>query len=422
MKEEFLHYLWLHKKFSSDLLTTSDGLGIEIIRTGTHNLNSGPDFFNAQLTIGGQFWAGTLEVHCKSSDWYAHHHETDTAYDSVILHVVWEHDVEVFRSDRTKIPVLELKKFVNPNLWNQYKVLVEANEDWIPCENQFPQNSTFLTKHFLERLYVERLELKTELFYKLLERSNNNWEAVLFQSLVKGFGLNLNGDSFLASAQSIPFSLVRKTQGKPLALEAILMGQLGLLEKDQDAGFFRKLKTIYTSYQQNYSLVAIGIPKPHFFRRRPSNFPTIRISQVANLYQNQTSLFAKITEANTLEDFYTLLKTKTSEYWETHYTFEKKSKKRVKSVSQSFINLLIINVIIPLRFCYDQYIGRDKTEQLFSIVRDVAAEKNSIIQKFKALGLTASDALESQSLIQLKQHYCQTKRCLECAINSLLRA
>lgn len=79
MKEEFLHYLWLHKKFSSDLLTTSDGLGIEIILTGTHNLNSGPDFFNAQLTIGGQFWAGTLEVHCKSSDWYAHHHETDTA-------------------------------------------------------------------------------------------------------------------------------------------------------------------------------------------------------------------------------------------------------------------------------------------------------------------------------------------------------
>ncbi len=423
MKEEFLHYLWLHKKFSSDLLTTSDGLKIEIIRTGTHNLNSGPDFFNAQLSIGGQFWAGTLEVHCKSSDWYAHYHETDTAYDNVILHVVWEHDVEVFRSDRTKIPVLELKKFVEPSLWNQYKGLIQANELWIPCEDQFPKNNSFSTKHFLERLYVERLERKTELFYKLLECSNNNWEAVLFQSLVKGFGLNLNGDSFLATAESIPFSLVRKVQGKSLVLEAILMGQSGLLDSENEAGYFHKLKAIYTTYTQNYSLAAIGIPKPYFFRLRPSNFPTIRISQIANLYKNQPSLFAKIIEASTLKEFYEILKTKTSEYWETHYTFDKCSKKRVKSISQAFMNLLIINVIIPLRFCYNQYVGKDATDQLFSIARDVSAEKNSIVQKFNTLGLTATDALESQSLIQLKQQYCQNKRCLECAIgNSLLQA
>ena len=183
------------------------------------------------------------------------------------------------------------------------------------------------------------------------------------------------------------------------------------------------MKAIYTTYTQNYSLAAIGIPKPYFFRLRPSNFPTIRISQIANLYRNQPSLFAKIIEASTLKEFYEILKTKTSEYWETHYTFDKCSKKRVKSISQAFMNLLIINVIIPLRFCYNQYVGKDATEQLFSIARDVSAEKNSIVQKFNTMGLTATDALESQSLIQLKQQYCQNKRCLECAIgNSLLQA
>lgn len=421
MKEEFLHYVWLHKKLSFDKLVTVKDKSIEIVQSGLPNFNAGPDFFNAQIVIDGQFWAGNLEIHCKSSDWYAHHHETDSAYDNVILHVVWEHDVEVFRSDQTNIPVLELREFVNPKLWDQYQNLIQSNARWIPCETQFKETSSFLTQFFLERLFVERLEAKTKLFRELLRLSNNDWEAMLFQTLVKGFGLNVNGDSFLKAAHSLPFSLIRKTRGKPLVLESLLLGQLRLLEDEKEDGYYSKIKEIYLRYKHNYLLDQTGIPKPHFFRLRPSNFPTIRLSQVASLYENTSSIFMQITSAQTIKDLYGILKTKTSEYWETHYTFGKSSKKRNKFTSQGFIDLLIINAILPLRFCYDQHLGNENSSLLFSIARAMSPENNSIVKKYSTMGIEASDALESQSLIQLKKNYCNAKQCLKCSIgNSLL--
>lgn len=422
MNEEFLHYLWLHKKLPPNKLTTAKGKSIQIVQVGFPNSNAGPDFFNAQLVIDGQLWAGNLEIHCKSSDWYAHHHETDSAYENVILHVVWEHDVEVFWPNGSPIPVLELQAFVSPKICAQYKDLMHTKR-WIPCENQFPNQTTFITQHFLERLFVERLEVKTKLFFKLLQCSNNDWEAVLFQSLAKGFGLNVNSDSFLATAQSIPFSLIRKISGKPLILEALLMGQSGLLEKNTEEGFLHRLKEIYETHKQNYSLDSTGIPTPHFFRLRPNNFPTLRLSQLATLYQKNSSLFSDIIEVQNVKEFYNILQTKASVYWETHYTFGKNSKKRLKSTTKGFTDLLIVNTIIPLRFCYDQYLGRDTTELLFSFARSISSENNTIVKKFKSLGLPINNAMESQFILQLKQQYCNKKQCLKCTIgNSLVSA
>ena len=110
MQEDFLHYIWKYKKMDILHLQSTKQEQIEIVSVGEHNYNSGPDFFNAQLKIENQFWAGNVEIHIKSSDWFVHNHEQDTAYDNVILHVVYEHDTEIFRKDNSQIPTLELKR------------------------------------------------------------------------------------------------------------------------------------------------------------------------------------------------------------------------------------------------------------------------------------------------------------------------
>jgi hypothetical protein len=158
MQEDFLHYIWKHKKFQvNDLKTTTRG-SVVINSVGQHNFNSGPDFFNAQLSIGSQLWAGNVEIHVKSSDWFLHNHEQDKAYDNVILHVVWEHDIEVFRKDNTAIPTLQLKDFTSKDILNNYEKLFSKNGKWINCENDFASVDDFVLSNWLERLYFERLK------------------------------------------------------------------------------------------------------------------------------------------------------------------------------------------------------------------------------------------------------------------------
>ena len=201
MQEDFLHYIWKHKAFDTSELKTSKNEVVEIQQLGQHNLNAGPDFFNAQLIIDGQLWAGNVEIHIKASDWYVHHHETDKAYDNVILHVVWEDDSEIFRKDNTAIPTLELRRFIDLDLLNNYQKLIKSNT-WINCESSFSKVDDFLLNNWLERLYIERLERKSDAIFDLLKTSNNDWEAVLFKMLTKNFGLKVNGESFFSLSNS----------------------------------------------------------------------------------------------------------------------------------------------------------------------------------------------------------------------------
>ena len=232
MQEDFLHYIWKLKKFDTSDLKTTNNEVVEIVSVGEHNQNSGPDFFNSQLKIGNQFWAGNVEIHIKSSDWFVHNHEIDSAYDNVILHVVWEHDTEVFRKDNTEISTIELKKYVSKTALENYQKLFSKSDTWINCENDFKSVDDFTISNWLERLYFERLERKSNEIEKLLKSSSNNWEAVLFKRLAKNFGLKVNGESFLSLANSIEFSIIRKQQSNLLSLEALLFGQAGFLEDD----------------------------------------------------------------------------------------------------------------------------------------------------------------------------------------------
>jgi hypothetical protein len=420
MQEDFLHYLWKHKKLFKETLQTTDEQSVQIIRVGRHNHNAGPDFFNSQIRIGEQLWAGTVEIHIKSSDWYLHNHEIDSAYDNVILHVVWEHDVDVFRSDNTAIPTLELQRIVSKDLYSYYQNLFSKQSRWINCENDINTVDDFLKDNWLERLYFERLERKSKTIEALLSTSKNDWEAVLFKMLAKNFGLKVNGDAFFSMSNSFDFGIFRKQQASFLSLESLLFGQAQLLNEDKEDVYFKTLQQEYEFIKHKFQLSTQGIVKPSFFRLRPPNFPTIRLSQLANLYFKEKSLFSKIIKTNTLEEMYELLNIETSLYWQTHYNFDKESKTRKKVLTKSFIDLIIINTIVPLKFSYAKQSNDSNNEILQDMVSKLKPEKNSIVKRFGTLKLETKSALESQAVIQLKTEYCDKNKCLQCAIGSAL--
>jgi hypothetical protein len=415
MKEDFLHYLWKFKKFDVLNLKTVNNEEITIVNVGQYLELAGPDFFNAQIVIGTQKWAGNVEIHLKSSDWYVHHHEKDVGYENVILHVVWEHDVAVFRSDNSEIPVLELKKYVEKATVENYQSLMTP-KSWIFCEKQLKNVNAFALQNWQERLFFERLERKSQPIFDLLEQTNQDWEGVLFCLLAKNFGLNTNGEIFYKMAQSLPFSTIRKESFEVENLEALIFGAAGLLDSEKEDNYFKDLKFRYFYLLHKYQMEKVCLEPVQFFKHRPDNFPTIRLSQLANLYHSKQNLFSKISSLNSLKSTYELFQITASEYWQSHYQFDKESPIKKKTLSKSFIDLIVINTIIPIQFAFAKSQGKEISEDLISFLNEVAAEKNAIIEKFTSFGILSKTAFETQSLLQLKNEYCNKSKCLECAI------
>ena len=415
MKEDFLHHLWKFKKFDTLNLKTSNGEEIIIISVGQYLELAGPDFFNAQITIDNQKWAGNVEIHLKSSDWYVHQHERDSGYENVILHVVWENDNAIFRSDNTEIPVLELKNYVERETVLNYQSLLSP-KSWIFCEKQIKDVDDFVLKNWQERLFFERLERKSQPIFDLLEQTNQDWEAVLFLLLAKNFGLNTNGEIFMKIAHSIPFSVIRKESFEVENLEALLFGTAGLLDLEKEDNYYKDLKFRYFYLLHKYQIDKTFVEPVQFFKHRPDNFPTIRLSQLANLYHTHQNLFSKISTINSLNSIYEIFQITASNYWQNHYQFDKESPKKKKMLSKSFIDLIVINTIIPLQFAYAKSIGKETSEDLILLLNEISSEKNAIMDKFSSFGIIPKNAFESQSLLQLKNEYCNKSKCLECAI------
>jgi len=417
MREEFISFLWKFQQFNTQKLTTATKEELDIVVVGQENKNAGPDFFNAQVIIDNQKWAGTVELHVNASDWYVHGHEKDANYDNVILHVVWENDAPVYRKNNTQIPTLELKDLVNKGVLTNYKKLFSASKKWINCEDSIVSIDDFTRNNWLERLYIERLEEKSTFVLQLLEQSKNDWEAVLFKLLLKNFGLKVNGDPFFALSNTIHFSIIRKEQANLTPLEALLFGCAGLLETTIEDAYFEILQKEFNYLKVKHKLLTIATPV-QFFRLRPANFPTIRIAQFASLYHRHQALFSNLMNAKDLESIYTIFKVSASEFWNTHYTFEATSKQNKKKLSKSFIDLLLINTIIPLKFVYQNYIGKPNDELIIDMMNEIQSERNSIINKFATLNITSNTAFSSQALLQLKNEYCNKQQCLQCAIGN----
>ena len=423
MREDFLHFIWKYKKLEIVELKTTTNESIEIISTGSHNKLAGPDFFNAQLKISNQLWAGNVEIHMNSSDWYVHGHEIDANYDNVILHVVWEDDVSVHRSDNSLIPTLELKSYIASDLIASYKSLFDNRvKSFINCESELGTIDEFVLKNWLDRLYFERLEAKSEQVIQLLEKYNYDWEHVLFSMLLRNFGSKINADSFLSIAHQLKFSTIRKVSTNVDQLESLLFGISGLLQEDKLDTYYLTLTKEYDYLKHKYSINNNGVLKPSFFKLRPPNFPTIRLSQFSNLYAKHHNLFSKLIAAKSTQEIYDLFSVSASSYWDIHYTFDKESKRSPKRLSKKFIDLLIINTILPIKFNYARYIGKHNDDDIINIAEKIGAEQNNIVEKYENLNINISNAAESQSILQLYNEYCSKNKCLECAVgNSLLK-
>ena len=418
MKEDFLHYLWKFQKFNTLDFFSTNQKPIQVIKQGIHNQeNPGPDFFNAQLVIDSQKWAGNVEIHLKSSDWYAHNHHNDLNYDSVVLHVVWEDDVSVFRSDESQIPCLELKPYVDANLLVNYQSLIYNNKSWLKCSNSIANVSSFEWENWLERLYFERLEHKIKPINALLHSNINDWEATLFCLLAKSFGGNINGAFFFKMAQSFPYAIIRKAT-KVIEIEALFVGQLNMLDFDTNDAYEKELVFNYQFLKSKYSLKPLVEGKPQFFRLRPNNFPTIRLSQLAVLVVKSKSIFSSLASDFSFENFRNLIEVGVSEYWITHFTFGKESKPSSKKLSNSFCQVVYINSITPLMFLYRKLNSQefDAHSIILNEVTQLSKENNSKVKVLEDSGVNIKNSMESQAILTLYNDYCIKGRCLSCKV------
>ncbi|PJR04741.1 DUF2851 family protein [Avrilella dinanensis] len=417
MKEDFLHYVWRNKAMAMCQMLTTDNKPVEIIHFGDYLQTDGPDFFNARIRIDGQLWAGNVEMHIKSSSWYGHNHEKDAAYDNVILHVVWEDDVPIFRKDETLLPTLVLSEYVNKKAFENYRNLFQTKK-YLNCESFISDIKPIVWLSWKERLLVERLAYKSEPMKEKLLATNHHWEEVFYQFVVRNFGLKANGKYFAELAERIPFSVIQKERHEVQHLEALFFGMANLLDNSSDE-YTEKLRKTYEYLKVKHQLEDNLSGKPQFFRLRPPNFPTIRLAQLAQLlHQNEHLFHELVVEPIRAERWVKNLQISPSDYWKTHFVLGKESQKSTKKLTPNFIDLLLINTVFPFRFVHRSYTGETDFEDIIEAYRHLMPEKNHIVELFEKLAVPVESALDSQTLIHLKQNYCDPKRCLHCAIGN----
>jgi len=413
MTEKLLQYLWNYKVFKHFDFKDLEGNPVEILDFGKWNTDSGPDFLSAKIKINNIIFAGNIELHIKSSDWIFHNHSQDPNYENIILHVVFQNDIEIDELKNKNIPTLELRTHIDENiLWKHEKLLSESQ--FIACENIF--DSTKIPIHFHEENILKKLEEKSLEFEKSLEQFKNNFEAVLFHSLAYSFGLKVNAFIFKQIVESIDFTTILKIRQNETQLEALFFGISGWLENPED-NQMKIWKREFDFIKAKFNITDLII-RPKFLRLRPPNFPTIRLSQLANLYHFQQNLFSKIIHAKSSDELFEIFKDiKASEYWDHHFNFGKISTvHQPKIVSKDFIELIILNTVLPLKYTYHKYHHEEITDEILDFYKNLSAEKNSIIDEWKKLGLKCKNALESQSLIYHYKNSCEEKNCLHCSI------
>ena len=422
--EQLLHYVWRHKMFPLQEMHTTDGKLVEVIDPGLHNRNAGPDFFNAKVKIDGTLWVGNVEIHDRSHDWYVHGHDHDSAYNNVVLHVAEVVDDNVITSDGKFLPQLQLD--VPKEINDHYKELLETDQ-YPPCYKIIPDLTKLTIHSWMSALQTERLEQKTEAIKARVDRNNGSWENGYFTTLARNYGFGINGDAFEMWANTLPLKAVDHHRDDVFQIEAIFMGQAGLLELNtipsqyqRDAlneGYFAKLRNEYQYLAHKFSMKPMDVTMWRFLRLRPQNFPHIRISQLANLYYSRRAGLSSLVECTTIEQLKAVLATSVTPYWETHYTFGSTSCRNDKNLSPASLNLLMINTAIPMLFAYGKHKSDEALcDRAFDLLEQLKAENNHITRLWQQCGLTAQNAGDSQALIQLKKEYCDKKDCLRCRI------
>ncbi len=417
MTERLLQYIWQFQYLNAVALQTTQLQSLQIIFAGNYNTNQGPDFLNAKIRIEKTTWAGNVELHINSSDWKLHNHSSDKNYNNVILHVVWNDDVDLDVS----FPTLELKSRVSKLLLTKYTELMEQ-QHFIPCENHIAGINKIVLVKWKESLLIERLQQRTIYIESLLKKNNQHWEETFWWMLARNFGTKVNSDAFEKIAQSIPVKIIAKHKNQLIQLESLLMGQAGMLNKIFGEDYPVMLQKEYYFLQRKYQLK----PSNHalyFLRMRPANFPTIRLAQLAMMIHHAHHLFDAVKDATSVKEVEKLFDVTANDYWHYHYVFDEVGSFKKKTVGKEMIHNILINTVIPMLYTYGYFNNNEKFKSKSLLwMEQLAAEKNNITKGYESLGIENKSAFDSQSLIQLKKLYCDHKRCLQCAVgNSILK-
>jgi hypothetical protein len=415
--EDLLHYIWKFRLYQVPDLKSTLGESLEVISPGQHNQHAGPDFSNAKIRIGDTLWAGNVEIHIRSSDWYRHQHQLDKAYDNVILHVVAYHDQIIFRTDETEIAVLEIEKLIPQAILKNYEELM-AGLNWIPCEHKIKYVDANFINTYLNRVLIERLEEKYEQIDKLLTEVKGSWDEAFYITLARNFGFKVNALPFEMLARSLPQSLIARYKDRPFQIETLIFGQAGFLGQKVKDHYPQLLKKEYRFLQKKHDLNALDKYLWKFMRLRPHNFPSIRLAQFAALIIRSNHLFSEMIYERDIKLIARMFnKLKLNEYWNTHYRFDQESTFSELTLGQEAINNILINTVAVFLFAFGLKTGSEiHQDRALVLLESLKPERNAIIQRFREIGVNSVNAAISQALLQLKKSYCDQKKCLSCNI------
>lgn len=414
--EKLMQYVWKHRLWRSEDMVTNTGKKVRVVDPGLLNTDAGPDFFNAKIEIDGHMWVGNVEMHYRATDWKRHHHDSDKAYDSVILHVVAKDDAPVRRTNGELIPQLVLE--VSPQFNADYASLVGATIE-VPCATKIKQVPHLTIVEWVEGLAFERLHGKVERIHQLLDSFNGSWEDVCYVTLARNFGFGINNDAFERLARRTPLRLLGKHSDSVLQIEALLFGQAGMLDAQKPGmdSYYNQLCTEYAFLSNKFQLTPMEKESWKLFRIRPQNFPYRRIAMLAQFIEGGFRMMNRILETEGEKEMRALFEVELSGYWTKHYTFGKPNERATATLSRSSIDIILINTVAPLLYAYGELTGNyEMTDKAIKLLEDLRAESNSIVSHFVAYGIDCPDALTSQALVQLKREYCDARKCIYCKI------
>ena len=422
MNESFLHFLWQFQNFDKLNLQTTDNEVVEIIKVGRLNSDSGADFQDARIIIGEVEWAGSVEIHLKSSDWDIHKHQFDTSYQNVILHVVWEDDKPILRKDGTKIPTITLRERADKNLLRKYEAMMESKAE-MPCQNQFREVDDIKKISMLDKVLMKRLQDKSLIVSQFLQENKQDWEETTYQILAKNFGFKLNAEPFLSLSKNLPLKILQKHRDNLGQIEALIFGVAGFLQNENNEiewdDYRKNLRKEFQFLASKYQLhdKVLGQHEWKYLRLRPANFPTVRLAQFAKFIHENANLFSILIHLENVKSLAKILKVKQSDYWIEHYVFGKKSEGNVPTLGNTSVENVVINTVVPLLVTYaNQKDNRDYLGKAIRLLEEISAEENNIIKHWQSMGLRIKSAFDSQASIEWYNHFCLAKKCLECNV------
>ncbi len=416
MQEELLHFIWKYRLIKPQELISVNGNKIKIIHPGELNSDSGPDFFNAKIKIGNITLAGNVEIHTKSSDWIKHKHQNDNSYNNLILHVVYEHDKSILQNTNHNVEVLELKKIIDKTILQKYNKLLSSKQN-IPCSNQIKSVPLIKLNSWLQRMQIERLQVKTEYIKQIFEISGHDYAQTFYLLFARNFGFKVNSEVFELLAKNLPLEILLKHKDSLLQLEALLFGTAGFLEQSYKHKYAQQLQNEFEFLKNKYRLKPIKKNLWKFLRLRPANFPTIRLSQFALIIHHAAQLFSN---PILYKDFKVLKKSICVEpngYWLNHYKFDDEATKNTKALGESSVQNIVINTMAPFLFFYGQQTAKeDFCEAALNSFDKLKFEDNHKTKQFVKAGLKFKNSGDSQALINLYDNYCNKKQCIKCGV------